>query len=83
MAITKAREKPVREAFAGRAPDPNRKGVMRGSKEQITLLLPPETLQRVEQRARRKGIARAALLSMVIHEAMDAMDAADVRGSRP
>ena len=48
---------------------------MRGTKEQITLLLPPETLQSDEQRARRKGIARAALLSMVIHEAMDAADA--------
>ena len=47
---------------------------MRGTKEQITLLLPPETLQPDEQRAR-KGIARAALLSMVIHEAMDAADA--------
>ena len=57
--------------------------VMRGSKEQITLLLPPETLQWVEQRARSKGIARAALLSMVIHEAMEAMDAAEARGSRP
>jgi hypothetical protein len=32
-------------------------------------------LQRVEQRARRKGVARATLLSMVVHETMDAADA--------
>ena len=46
---------------------------MRGTKEQITLLLPPETCSRT--RSGRKGIARAALLSIVIHEAMDAADA--------
>jgi hypothetical protein len=35
MAITKPREKPARQAFAGRAPDPNRppSGVMRSGKK--------------------------------------------------
>jgi hypothetical protein len=49
-----------------------RKGVMRGNREQITLTLPPETLERLERLARAAGMTRAALLNLFIHRGLEA-----------
>jgi hypothetical protein len=48
-----------------------RKGVMRGNREQITVTLPPETLTRLERLARGAGMTRAALLNLFIHRGLE------------
>lgn len=48
-----------------------RKGVMRGNREQITVTLPPETLIRVERLAREAGMTRAGLLNLFIHRGLE------------
>jgi predicted DNA-binding protein len=45
---------------------------MRGNREQITLTLPPETLNRLERLAREAGMTRAALLNLFIHRGLEA-----------
>jgi predicted DNA-binding protein len=45
---------------------------MRGNREQITLTLPPETLNRLERLARDSGMTRAALLNLFIHRGLAA-----------
>jgi hypothetical protein len=66
MQITKPTPKPV-----GPAVVKERKGVMRGNREQITVTLPPETLSRVERLARDAGMTRAGLLNLFIHRGLE------------
>jgi predicted DNA-binding protein len=46
--------------------------VMRGNREQITLTLPPETLDRIERLARGAGMTRAGLINLFIHRGLEA-----------
>ena len=66
MQITKPVAKP-----AGPPPKRERKGVMRGNREQITVTLPPETLNRIERLAREAGMTRAGLLNLFIHRGLE------------
>ena len=72
MQITKPAPKPVTSV----RPLKERKGVMRGNREQITLTLAPETLTRVERMARDLGLTRAGLLNLFIHSGLDREGAA-------
>jgi hypothetical protein len=66
MAITKPKPKTPDE-FIDNAPDaPGRKGVKRGKKEQITLTLAPELLEKVDALAKRMGQSRAAMINLAI-----------------
>ena len=67
MQITKPAPRPNNQAPALK----ERKGVMRGNREQFTMTLPPETLMRVERMARDHGMTRAALLSLFVHRGLD------------
>lgn len=70
MAINSVTKRSAVDAFLGAAPDsqptgaqmPNRRGVLRGRREQITLTLPPGVLRNIDDRARELGISRAAFL---------------------
>lgn len=69
MAIKPANKRSAVEAFLGAAPDsqslaesPNRRGVRRGRREQITLTLPPGVLASIDARAKQLGISRAAFI---------------------
>jgi len=68
MQITKPAPKPAGAVTVAR----ERRGVMRGNREQITLTLPPETLNRLERLAREAGMTRAALLNLFIHRGLEA-----------
>lgn len=48
---------------------------MKGKQAQITLTLPPELLERVNQKAERLSISRAAFMKMAITRAVEAEDA--------
>jgi hypothetical protein len=67
MQITRPAPKPA----TATAPIKERKGVMRGNREQITMTLPPDTLTRVERMAREAGMTRAALLNLFIHRGLE------------
>ena len=55
------------------APDAQvRKGVRRGKKEQITLTLSPEMLEKVDALARRMGQSRAAVINLAIFRLVEA-----------
>ena len=56
------------DAFISSAPDAQRKGVIRGRKEQITLTIAPELLAKVDEIASRMGQSRAALINRAIYE---------------
>ena len=70
MQITKAVPKPASGSLA--KPVRERRGVMRGNREQITLTLPPETVDRVERLARGAGMTRASLINLFIHRGLEA-----------
>jgi hypothetical protein len=55
------------DAFISKAPDP-RKGIIRGRKEQITLMIAPDLLAKVDEIAGRMGQSRAALINREIYE---------------
>jgi hypothetical protein len=72
MAITRPRPRTIDE-FVAAAPDaPLRKGVRRGKKEQITLTLAPELLEKVDGLAKRMGQSRAAVINLAIFRLMEA-----------
>jgi predicted DNA-binding protein len=48
------------------------KRAMKGKQAQITLTLPPELLARVNQKAERLSISRAAFMKMAITRAVEA-----------
>ena len=62
------------DAFIGKAPDANRKGVIRGRKEQITLTITPDLLAKVDDLANRMGQSRAALINRAIYELAERMN---------
>ena len=68
MQITKPAPKPA--SPTGKPKE--RRGVMRGNREQITLTMPPETLDRLERLARSAGMTRAALINLFIHRGLEA-----------
>lgn len=61
MAIDKRLQEPVTPS----------KRAMKGRQAQITLTLPPELLERVNQRAERLSISRAAFMKMAITRAVE------------
>ena len=72
MAITKPKPK-TPDDFVSGAPDaPARKGVRRGKKEQITLTLSPEMLEKVDALAKRMGQSRAAIINLAMFRLVEA-----------
>jgi hypothetical protein len=69
MQITKPAPKPASGTLTKLTKE--RRGVMRGNREQITLTLPPETLDRIERLARSAGMTRAALINLFIHRGLE------------
>jgi hypothetical protein len=67
MQITKPKPKPAGPSVLAK----ERRGVMRGNREQITVTLPPETLNRLEGLARGAGMTRAAVLNLAIHRLLE------------
>jgi hypothetical protein len=72
MAITKPKPKTLDEFVAGAPDAPVKKGVRRGKKEQITLTLSPEMLEKVDALARRMGQSRAAVINLAIFRLVEA-----------
>jgi len=77
MAIKKAvkQDQDMAAAFIAGAPDakasgPEKTGVMRGNKRQITLTLPPALLPQIDKAAGALGISRAAWITMTISKAL-------------
>lgn len=69
----RAKMVPSVEAFVAGAPDgAQRKGVIRGRKEQITLTITPDLLARVDELAARTGQSRAALINLAIYRVVEA-----------
>jgi hypothetical protein len=56
------------DAFISNAPDAQRKGVIRGRREQITLTITPDLLAKVDEIASKMGQSRAALINRAIYE---------------
>jgi Ribbon-helix-helix protein, copG family len=72
MAITRPKPKTPDE-FVAAAPDaPAKKGVRRGKREQITLTLAPELLEKVDALAKRMGQSRAATINLAIFRLIEA-----------
>lgn len=77
MAIIKASRAAVQAFVDGAAeaktaaPPKSRKGVRRGNREQITLTLPPEVIDRIDRRANHLGISRAAYLVQAAVRALE------------
>jgi hypothetical protein len=78
MAITKLKPKTSVDQFISNAPDagntlikPERKRVMKGHREQITLTMPPDLLAKVENMARSLGQTRAGFINMAVHRAVE------------
>jgi hypothetical protein len=66
MAITRPKPKTIDEFVAG-APDAKRKGVKKGRKEQISLTVDPDLLDRLDVIAKAAGMSRAAIISLAIN----------------
>ena len=74
MSITSKPKRKTPEAFIAGAPDavkPPAKGVMRGTRRQIALTLPPETVDRIDTTARRYGMTRAAYINQAVARALE------------
>ncbi|MDA8381759.1 MAG: ribbon-helix-helix domain-containing protein [Betaproteobacteria bacterium] len=76
MAITKPKAKnplPDKAAddFMAKAPDAERRGVRKGSKQQISLTISPELLKRVDELAKELGQSRAAIINLAIYRAVE------------
>lgn len=63
---------------AGLAPSPvptsaptSRKRIMKGEKEQITVLLPPNVIDAIETRRRALGITRSTWINLAIQKALE------------
>ncbi len=63
------------EKFIAAAPDaaanPERKGVVRGRREQITHTLPTELRARMDVQAQSRGMTRAGFINYAISRALD------------
>ena len=74
MSITRKPEKKTPESFIAEAPDagkPPTKGVMRGTRRQIALTLPPDTVDQIDATARRYGMTRAAYINQAVARALE------------
>lgn len=58
------------DRFIGGAPDakPEKKGLQRGKREQISHTIPPELLAKLDEVAKAKGLTRAGLINLAISE---------------
>ncbi|CAI1209278.1 CopG family transcriptional regulator [Serratia marcescens] len=62
------------EAFINSAPDgaaTRRKGVVKGKRQQITLTIDPEILDRLDVKAAEDGVSRAALINIAIRQLLN------------
>jgi hypothetical protein len=61
------------DAFISGAPDAPkpRRGVIKGKRQQITLTIPPNLLQKVDAMAAELGQSRAAVINMAIYRAVE------------
>ena len=75
MTITKKPQNVVRTPteFIAAATDGEivRRGVLRGKKQQITLTIMPDLLNKVDAMARRLGQSRAAVINMAVYRAVE------------
>jgi len=73
MPITKPKSKTLAaDAFIGGAPDSTgTRGVMKGSKRQISLTIAPMLLKKVDELAEELGQSRAAIVNMAIYRAVE------------
>ena len=71
MPITRKAKNSAAETFIGNAPDAPRERFHRGNKAQITFTIFPSMLDRVDAVANRKGISRAALITLWIGERLE------------
>ncbi|MGB1311532.1 MAG: ribbon-helix-helix domain-containing protein [Leucothrix sp.] len=79
MAITKPKKKDTTTAtqdvddFIAGAPDSKTsvKGVRKGNKQQISLTITPDLLEKVDALASKMGQSRAAVINMAIYQAVE------------
>ena len=75
MTIIKKSHKVARTPteFIAAAPDGEnvRRGVLRGKKQQITLTIMPDLLEKVDAMARRLGQSRAAVINMAVYRVVE------------
>ena len=78
MAITKPSNKKnqntvVAEEFINAAPDglPQRKGVKKGKREQISLTIPTDLLNQLDEVAEKLALSRASLINLAIVRAIN------------
>lgn len=73
MAITKPVRSRTPESFISSAPDAaaTKAGVQRRTKQQITLTITPELLEKVDNMAKRMGQSRAALINLAIYRTVE------------
>ena len=79
MAITKPKKKDTPMAthdvddFIAGAPDSKTsvKGVRKGNKQQISLTITPDLLEKVDALASKMGQSRAAVINMAIYQAVE------------
>ena len=79
MAITKPKKKEALKAtadvdnFIAGAPDSKKplKGVKKGNKQQISLTITPDLLEKVDALASKMGQSRAAVINMAIYQAIE------------
>ena len=79
MTVTKKPARRTAEQFIAAAPDadrpatsadkgkPTRRRVIRGHKEQLTLTIAPDTVDRVDAAAAKLGLSRTAWITLAIH----------------
>ncbi|EPN22711.1 CopG domain protein DNA-binding domain protein [Pseudomonas syringae pv. actinidiae ICMP 19099] len=81
MAITKPKPRiepapNAEDTFIGGAPDaprqqPTGRGIKKGRKEQVTITIAPSVLDRVDDRAARMGLSRAAWINVCINQGLE------------
>ena len=79
MTITKPKKKEAQktevdvESFIAGAPDSkvSIKGVRKGNKQQISLTITPDLLEKVDALASKMGQSRAAVINMAIYQAVE------------
>lgn len=61
---------PALQNVTSQAPDYKPAGVMKGSKRQISLTMPPKLLDEIDALANEEGISRASWISMTLRRAI-------------
>ena len=69
----KAADSAAADAFISGAPDsaPKVRGVRKGKRQQISLTIKPELLDKVDELAEELGQSRAAIINMAIYRAVE------------